>query len=322
VFEHQGVSTCAYVEYPEMRRNDLIYFFLRGIMRGIMSWMTKAITSPMGDNKCVMYGASTSLSYVKIKDYRLKRYAELVFYKAYADLRAEAARGYLGILWWVLEPILYMAAFYVVFGLLMHRGGEGFVAFLLCGLVSWKWFDSTVRGGGSAIKVNALLMQQVYLPKYLFPFIVVLVNSVKFLIVLGLLLLFLQLYGIPFSLSWLALPVLVAVQMLLIVSVTCLVASVVPFLPDLKLLIDNGLMLMMFMSGVFFDIGTVDPEMQGVLRLNPMASLIEGYRAVLLKGVWPDWSMMAVVALFSLVVFCLSMYLIKRFDRLYPRTML
>lgn len=252
----------------------------------------------------------------------MKRYIELVLFKSYADLRAEAARGYLGVIWWILEPVLYMAAFYVIFGVLFHRGGEGFVAFLLCGLVMWKWFDATVRSGCVSIKANAQLMQQVYLPKYLFPSFVVVVNTVKFLIVLSLLLVFLLLYGVPLSLSWLALPLLVAIQFLLILSVTYLASAIVPFVPDLKLLIDNGLLLLMFMSGIFFDIGDIDVHMQSLLRLNPMAGLIENYRFILLEGIWPDWSVLIAITLFSILVLCLSLFLFKRFDRVYPRTML
>ena len=72
----------------------------------------------------------------------LHQHLELVWYKAYADLRAEAARAYLGVLWWVLEPLLYICVFYVVFGILLDRGGQGFVSFMLCGLVVWRWFSS------------------------------------------------------------------------------------------------------------------------------------------------------------------------------------
>ncbi len=229
----------------------------------------------------------------------MRHYLELIGYKAYAELRAEAARAYLGFLWWIMEPVLYMAVFYVVFGVLFQRGGEDFAPFLLCGLVVWKWFDSTVRSGANAISSNAGLMRQVYLPKFVFPSIVILVNTVKFLVVMGLLLLFLQVYGLPIFTSWLALPLLFATQMLLIAAVTLLAAAVIPFLPDLKLLIDNGLTLLFFLSGVFFGLDTIPEGLRPYFSLNPMATLIDGYRKVLLHGLWPDWHSLATVRAFS-----------------------
>ena len=108
---------------------------------------------------------------------------QLISYKVYAELRSEIARAYLGILWWVIEPVLYMLAFYVVFAVVMQRGGEGYIVVLLTGLVAWKWFDATVRSGANAISANQGLMQQVYVPKYIFPAIVILTNLIKFVIV-------------------------------------------------------------------------------------------------------------------------------------------
>ncbi|RME59397.1 ABC transporter permease, partial [Candidatus Parcubacteria bacterium] len=65
-------------------------------------------------------------------------YFSLILQKARSDLISEARRGYMGMLWWVLEPLLYLGAFYVLSTIVLHRGGEGAVSFLLVGLVVWK----------------------------------------------------------------------------------------------------------------------------------------------------------------------------------------
>jgi lipopolysaccharide transport system permease protein len=249
----------------------------------------------------------------------MQHYIDLIWYKAYADLRVEASRGYLGILWWVLEPLLFMSVFYIVFGIQFQRGGEGYVAFLLVGLVVWRWFDNTMKLGANALIWNQGLMQQVYVPKVVFPTVTVVTNTVKFLFALATLLAFLLLYGIDPGSTWLLLPGLLAIQLLFIVAMTWLVSAIVPFLPDIRVVIDSGLLLLFFMSGIFFDLESLPMQLAAYLRLNPMAILIESYRKILIQGAWPDWGMLGVVVVFSVIVLLVSLRLHVRYDRQFTK---
>lgn len=252
---------------------------------------------------------------------RTPRYVELVWYKGLADLHADAARGYVGFVWWVLEPLLYMLAFYVAFGLGVRAGGTHMLLFLLSGLVPWKLFASTVQNGGGIIQANNGLILQVYLPKYVLPWMVLVTNGMKFLIILGMLMLF---AGVDKGIvpAWLALPVLVLVEMLLVMAVASLTAALVPLLPDLDLVITNGLIVMMFVSGVFNDISRLPPHLARVLEFNPMVHIIRAFRAVLIGQTWPDWSSLAWVALFSALLYAFALWLLRRFDRAYPKLMI
>lgn len=250
---------------------------------------------------------------------RRNGYWQLIWYKGMADLHAEAARAYVGFIWWVLEPLLYMVAFYVAFGMGLRGSGGGYVALsLLCGLVPWKWFASSVQNGSGIIQANSGLIMQVYLPKYVLPGMVMVTNGIKFLIILGLLMLGVGLvHGA--SAAWLALPVLVLVEMLLALALSSLAAAIVPLLPDLDLVISNGLIVMMFMSGIFKDVSQLPPRLAALLDLNPMVHVIRGFRTVLLEKQWPDWTALGGVTLFSLLVYGLALGLLRRYDRVYPK---
>jgi lipopolysaccharide transport system permease protein len=260
---------------------------------------------------------------LKLKASKMRhRYFQLILYKTYADLRAEAARTYIGIFWWVLEPLLYMSVFYVVFGIVIQRGIEDFAPFLLCGLVTWKWFDGSLRQGCNAILINSGLIRQVYLPKYILPTVTILVLTVKFAVVFALLLLFLVVYGFEPGWSWLALPAILLTQLAFIAGCTLLAAAVVPFVPDLRVLIDNGLMLLFFLSGVFFDLSSASEEIRLFLELNPMAVLINEYRQVLMHGQMPSWGAVAVIVGVSVLLAGFGLYLLKRLDRRYPKVLM
>ena len=251
-----------------------------------------------------------------------RRYIELIWYKAVAELKAEAARAYLGFMWWLVEPVLYMCAFYIVFGMVLQRGEDDFVAFLLCGLVVWKWFASTVLMSSGSIVSNAGLMQQVYLPKHIFPVIMVLINTIKFVVVFCMLLLFLLLYGYEASFEWFYLPIVLFVQLMLILGISVLVAAIVPLFPDLKVILENVVMLLMFLSGVFFDIDSVTGPVLYILNANPMLIIIDSYRSVLLEGAAPEmYPMLSILSISSLIIVA-AYLLIYKYDKIYPRVLI
>lgn len=250
---------------------------------------------------------------------RISNLIELLCFKTGANLRAEISSYHLNYLWWGLEPVLTMGVFYVVFEIMLNRGTEHFVGFLLTGLVWWNWFARSVQNGSGAILNGRGLMLQVDIPKVFFPLEVCFQDSFKQLFVTGLLLVFLFFYPTPVTVTWLALPLLMAIQFMLIMGVVTLCAAVVPFLPDLKFVIATGVHLMFFGSGIFFRIeDVVLPEHQFIMYLNPVAGLVKNYREILIYGVWPDWMYLAKVALFSLALCMFALWLVRRLDRTYP----
>jgi len=110
-------------------------------------------------------------------------------------------------------------------------------------------------------------------------------------------------------------------QLFMMLAIGGVLAALVPFLPDLKLVIDNGMMLLFFLSGIFFDISGVSPEMKSYLYLNPMAGLIEAYRDVLLEGMWPDWILLSKIFIASCVMFVVGWSLLKKYDRVYAKVL-
>ncbi len=244
---------------------------------------------------------------------------DLILYKAYAELRRDVVTTYLGVLWWVLEPLMYMATFYLVFAVGIRSGGEGFVSFLLCGLASWKWFASTVSQASTSILLNGGLIQQVYIPKVALPMIPVSVNLIRFAVILGLLLIFLWVMGSGPDVYWFYLIPVIAVELMLIVGVSLLIAAIVPFAMDVRVLVDNVLMMMMFLSGIFFSIQEFPEKVQFYFYLNPMVSVVESFRAVLIHSQAPDWSRLGYVVVFSALTGLLGYGVFRRFDRYYSK---
>ncbi len=246
---------------------------------------------------------------------------DLILYKAYAELRGEITRHYLGFAWWLIEPVMYMAAFYLVFGVVFERSSEHFVAFLLVGLVVWKWFDVGVRQSMSAIDRHSGLISQVYIPKYLFPLITVASVTIKFSIIFSILVVFLLFYGVEVTRYWLLLPGVILLQLLFLSACAMVVAAWVPLLGDIRPVIENGMMMLFFLSGIFFDIGQLNEPLKSLFELNPMTWFLAAFRLILIDGVAPSLSGLTWVLSFTLLFGVIGLLSLRHFDKIYPKVL-
>ena len=245
---------------------------------------------------------------------------QLVIIKVRLNLRSEATQSYLSYAWWVLEPLLMMAVFYVVFKILLHRGTEEFVNFLLCGIVPWLWFSKCVNQSGMAIMQGRGLISQVYLPKTFFPLVLIGQNLVKQIFVFLLLFVYLSYDGHPPTVQWLWLIPIILTQLTFITASSFIVAFLVPFARDIKYLVDAALRMMMFGSGIFYSYTQVIiPEHRDIFLMNPMANLIVSYRKVLLEDSMPLTMSLLGISMGSMVVIFFVYMLMKRFDNTLTR---
>lgn len=253
---------------------------------------------------------------------KINHYRKFIFLKVAANLQAEVSHYYLSYLWWVFEPILYMLVYYLVFGLLLQRGTENFVVFLLTGIIPMLWFNKTVSNSMMSIISGKTLMMQVHIPKIIFPTIAICQDAVKQIVVIMLLLLFLFFYGISPSPCWSALPVLMGTQILIISVCAYLVAAVIPFMNDLKFLVSTGLQMLFYLSGVFFSDKMIPVEYHKLFYMNPMANLLRNYRAILLNNQWPDWQALIYMNVGAVMGIVIIGFVIRRLDHVYPRIVL
>jgi len=251
-----------------------------------------------------------------------RNFVDLVWTKARLNLKSEANRNHLRYMWWILDPLLYMAVFYVVFGLLLQRGGEGYVAYLLTGLVPFQWFSKTLNQTATSIVAGKGLMHKVRISPLFFPLVGIVQNSGKQLLVFAMLGIFLVLYGLPPTIHWLALVPIVLVQILLMVVVCCLVAMVIPFIRDLSNLVPTGIQFLMFTSGIFYTVERIPTQWQTLFFSNPVANLLYQYRQVLVENQWPEWSMLSWLTLGLLVGLGVVIRLYRRLEPVFPRVVI
>lgn len=257
----------------------------------------------------------------KLKDF--PHFLALLGVKIRLNLRAEAGKHQLSYAWWLLEPLLEAAVFFIVFGVFLASGTENFVAFLLTGLIPYTWFTRSVSNAMGSIRGAKWLLDSFRIHPAFFPLVELGQDAVKQTVTFSFLLLFIFFYGIEPSLTWLLLPFAMLLQLLLVASVACFTASVIPLLEDLKYLISTVLLLGMFASGIFYDPQVMlTDEWRQIYYANPMASMLQIYRDLLMNGYLPTLYNAVVVLVWSVIFAGLASASLQHFRRHYARLIL
>jgi ABC-type polysaccharide/polyol phosphate export permease len=106
-----------------------------------------------------------------------KRYIPVAYYMAVAQAKHEFAGTFGGILWWFGEPVIYTLLYYFVFSVVFNIDTENFIAFLMLGLVAWRWFSRAITSAAVSVSRSATLLRQVDIPKIIFPLEAVIVET-------------------------------------------------------------------------------------------------------------------------------------------------
>lgn len=206
--------------------------------------------------------------------------------QAVMKLKSQANTLVLSYLWLIIEPLLYVVLFYFVFKYVLYRGGDDFFIFLVVGKIPFLWFSKSVTSGASSITENRGLILQRRMPKWLFPVINCQESIYKQCIAFAIMFMALFFSGYEITQGWWQLLPLILINYILIVGIAMLLCVFVTYAPDFKMAIQFLMMGLMFTSGIFWDVNMIqDPAMKDLLLLlNPIASLIDSYRQILMYG--------------------------------------
>ena len=219
----------------------------------------------------------------------LSQYFRLMDIMARMALRADASRFFLGYIWWVLEPLLWVGVFYVVFVIILGSRSEDFLPFLMVGKLSFVWFSKSITQASNSIVAGKGLVGKINVPKTLFPMAMVHEGLYRQAAVFFMMFLYVLIDGYSVTSAWFyLLPVMVA-NYVMIIACALVGACAVCMARDFSPLIGLGMMFLMFTSGVFWNVRDLDPaKAEMVLALNPLAFMLDAYRQILLSGIPPD----------------------------------
>jgi lipopolysaccharide transport system permease protein len=222
------------------------------------------------------------------------------------DMKLRYKRSVMGFAWSLLNPLAQLLVFGFVFTTVLPLNIPNYTVFLFSGLLPWSWFSGALNEATSAIVGNRELIRRPGFPTPVLPVVTVMSHLVHFVLALPVLLLFLVAAGIPLTRSILALPLVIIIQFIFILSLAFLLATVHVTFRDTQYLLNILLMLAFYLTPVLYDSTAIPQRFYLIYLLNPMYHFINAYRAILLHGVWPDFIALGLVGAAASVLLLLG----------------
>jgi lipopolysaccharide transport system permease protein len=234
----------------------------------------------------------------------LWRFRELIYFLALRDVKVRYKQTALGVAWVLLQPLLAMGIFTIVFGQTARAMSDGvpYPLWVLAGLVPWFYFANATAGASGSIVGNTQLISKVYFPRLAIPLAAVLANLVDLAIGLLLVLAALTVGGVPIGPQIATVPVLVGLEVLASLAVSVWLSALDVQYRDVRYAVPFLIQVWFFGTPVVYALTDVGQRWAPLLRLNPMAGVIEGFRWTLLGVGEPPlaalaWSLLVVLGL-------------------------
>ncbi len=247
-------------------------------------------------------------------DLKLKevfRYKDLIYLLIRRDFVARYKQTILGPLWYIVQPLLTTVMFTIVFGRIAKIPTDGIphMLFYLSGTVIWNYFSRCLTGISNTFIGNAGLFGKVYFPRLVIPISVVVSNLFQFLVQFLLLLGFWVYFwskGVPLELSWsiLLLPFYVFIAGLMGLGFGLLFSSMTTKYRDLTFLLNFGMQLWMYGTPIVYPLSQVPEKWRFWIMINPMTSIVEGFRKALLGvGTLENWGLIYTIVFTAVILF-------------------
>ncbi|MBB1522867.1 MAG: ABC transporter permease [Clostridiales bacterium] len=233
------------------------------------------------------------------------KYRELLKNNVKKEIRGRYKNSVLGVLWTFLNPLLQLAVYAIIFPLILKDTKEAYVVFVCVGLIPWTFFTTSVAQSAYTIIGNANIVKKVYFPREILPLSVVVSGAVNFCISVLIIIGFCFIYGKGLTWAVLFFPLVLLIQFALQLGIAFILAAITVYFRDMEHFVQIGLMLMFYATPIVYDSRTIPAAFSFIMKINPMAVIIEGYRDIFYNQTMPNmiqlgaWGAISVALVFG-----------------------
>jgi len=266
------------------------------------------------DKPVVTIEAHTSWVSLNLRD--LWSYRELLYFLMWRDIKVRYKQTVLGAAWAVIQPLITMIIFTYFFGKLAKVPTDGvpYPVFVYAAVLLWTFFSNSVTNGANSLIGNSNLITKVYFPRLIIPSAAVGAGLLDFAIASILLVCLLVYYG--FSLTWaylMVLPVIILTT-LFALGVGIWFSALNVKYRDVRYALPFLIQIWFFVSPIIYPSSLVPKEYRWLLNLNPIAGLVEFFRAALFGRELP-WGSLVYVAVLTVSLLAYASYTFRRMEQ-------
>ena len=236
----------------------------------------------------------------------LFRYRELLRNLVLREIKKRYKRSALGFIWVMLDPLLMMLVFYVIFAGMFGSAVENYTAYVISGITMWQLFAQGTKVSSEAFLSNRDLINKLYLPKSIFPISIVSSSLVHFTFSLVPLFLIVLVSGTELSSGLILLPLVVFLVFIFSIGVSLILSSLAVFFHDITYIYDVVLMALMYLSAIFYPVSILPKNLIALMYLNPIYNYITLFRACLYDSSIQKDIHFAIGGAFALVSFLIG----------------
>jgi ABC-2 type transport system permease protein len=240
---------------------------------------------------------------------KLYQHSDLIWYLVLRDLRVRYRRSTLGLIWTMLQPLMMMMVMYIVFSHVFRFDVYRYPVYVLAGILFWNFFQQSVVASMNSLRANAGILQKLPVPKAVFPVATVLSGVVNLCLALVPLLVILLATGQPLQPALLFLPVSIILAAMFTLGAGLLLSPLAVFFSDVVELVGVVLMLLMYLTPIFYPVSIVPERFRWLVRYNPVRSVLEVFRDPIYYGKIPPLphvTVTLVIALLALLIGALA----------------
>ena len=247
----------------------------------------------------------------------LKEYRDLFYFLVWRDFKALYAQTVLGFCWAILNPLIQIAIFTVIFGKVAKLPTDGipYVLFSTVAIIPWTYISEAMSYSSQSLVAGQSMLGKIYFPRLLFPLTPVLSKLVNFGISLSILLSVIVYYHVSPTLNLLFFPLFVIQMMCIPAAIGLWSSSLAIRFRDVKFVMPFVIRMLMYSAPIIYSASTIPEKYRLVYSLNPIVGVMEGFRACLL-GLPIPWSFIWPGSITSVVLIISGAFYFKRMEKI------
>jgi lipopolysaccharide transport system permease protein len=247
----------------------------------------------------------------------LWRYRELLYFFAWRELKVRYRQAAFGAAWAVIQPLVTMILFTLVFGRLARVPSNGvpYPIFCYCALVPWTFFANSLGLGSNSLVHNESLLTKVYFPRVLLPAGTVLAGLLDFVIASLVLVGLMIYYHLRPGWAMFFSPLIILLMVVLTMGVTMILAAANVRYRDVKYALPFIIQIWMFATPIIYPASMIPERFRALLALNPCWGIVDGFRACLFPGLPFDFKLMGTSLGVAVAVFLAGVYYFRKEEK-------